>query len=57
VEEDAVVRDSILWEGARVMRQTMLERCVVGTGCQVKSNAAVFDGLIVDPVRRQNNDL
>lgn len=55
VEEDAVVRDSILWEGARVMRQTMLERCVVGTGCQVKSNAAVFDGLIVDPVRRQNN--
>lgn len=52
VEREAVVRDSILWEGARVMRNTMLERCVVGTGCQVKSNAAVFDGLIVDPVRR-----
>lgn len=52
VESDAVVRDSILWKGARVMRKTMLERCVVGTGCQVKSNAAVFDGLIVDPVRR-----
>lgn len=52
VEQDAVVRDSILWEGARVMRKTMLERCVVGTGCQVKSNAAVFDGLIVDPIRR-----
>ena len=55
VEEDAVVKDSILWEGARVMRQTMLERCVVGTGCQVKSNAAVFDGLIVDLARRQGN--
>ncbi|MHB0999385.1 MAG: nucleotidyltransferase family protein [Armatimonadota bacterium] len=52
IEADAVVRDSILWEGARVMRQTMLERCVVGKDCQVKSNAAVFDGLIVDPTRR-----
>ncbi len=51
VEEDAVVQNSILWAGARVMEQTMLERCVVGTGCQVKSNAAVFDGVIVDPVR------
>jgi len=52
VEAGAIVRNSVLWEGARVMRKTMLERCVVGTGCQVKSNAAVFDGLIVDPVRR-----
>jgi hypothetical protein len=38
------------------MKQTMLERCVVGTGCQVKSNAAVFDGVIVDPVRRPDNN-
>ncbi|MHB0912520.1 MAG: nucleotidyltransferase family protein [Armatimonadota bacterium] len=52
VESEAVVRDSILWAGARVMQKTMLERCVVGKDCQVKSNAAVFDGLIVDPVRR-----
>lgn len=51
VEEDAVVEESILWSGARVMRQTMLERCVVGSGCQVKSNAAVFDGVIVNPAR------
>jgi NDP-sugar pyrophosphorylase family protein len=52
VEKDAVVRNSILWEGAKVMENTMLERCVVGKGCAVKSNAAVFDGVIVDPVRR-----
>lgn len=51
VEEDAVVEESILWSGARVMKHTMLERCVVGTECQVKSNAAVFDGVIVDPAR------
>ncbi len=51
VEQDAVVKDSILWAGARVMQETVIERCIVGTGCQVKSNAAVFDGVIVDPVR------
>ncbi len=33
------------------MRGTQLERCVVGTDCHVKSNAAVFDGVIVDPER------
>lgn len=52
VEKDAVVINSILWEGAKVMERTMLERCVVGRSCAVKSNAAVFDGVIVDPVRR-----
>lgn len=52
VEADAVVRDSIMWEGARVMQHTMLERCVIGKDCHVKSNAAVFDGLIIDPTRR-----
>jgi len=51
VERDAVVKESILWEGARVMEKTVLERCVVGKGCQVKSNAAVFDGVIIDPNR------
>ncbi len=49
VEEGATVKQSILWHGACVMQKTMLERCVVGTGCRVKSNAAVFDGVIVDP--------
>jgi mannose-1-phosphate guanylyltransferase/phosphomannomutase len=49
IEEGATVKQSILWHGACVMGDTMLERCVVGTGCRVKSNAAVFDGVIVDP--------
>lgn len=52
LEERSVVKQSILWDGASVMRDTMLERCVVGHDCGVKSNAAVFDGVIVDPVRR-----
>lgn len=49
LEEGATVKQSVLWHGACVMRDTMLERCVVGTNCRVKSNAAVFDGVIVDP--------
>jgi NDP-sugar pyrophosphorylase family protein len=49
VEAGATVRESILWDGACVMRDTHIERCVVGTHCKVKSNAAVFDGVIVDP--------
>lgn len=49
VEEGAVVRRSILWAGAVVMKNTMLDRCVVGANCQVQSNAAVFDGVIVSP--------
>ncbi len=52
LEQGAVVRESILWQGACVMRDTMLQRCVVGDQCRVKSNAAVFDGVIVDPIRR-----
>lgn len=49
IEEGATVKQSILWPGACVMQSTMLQRCVVGSGCRVKSNAAVFDGVIVDP--------
>jgi mannose-1-phosphate guanylyltransferase/phosphomannomutase len=49
IEEGATVKQSILWPGAMVMQNTMLERCVIGTECRVKSNAAVFDGVIVDP--------
>lgn len=52
VEMGACLKDTILWDGAVVQRGTQLERCVVGTDCHVKSNAAVFDGVIVDPVRR-----
>lgn len=56
IEEGAVVKQSILWHGACVNRKTMLERCVVGEKCSVKSSAAVFDGVIVDPVRRNNHE-
>lgn len=52
VEIGARLKETILWDGAVVQRGTQLERCVVGTNCHVKSNAAVFDGVIVDPVRR-----
>jgi len=52
VEIGACIKETILWDGAVVQRGTQLERCVVGTNCHVKSNAAVFDGVIVDPVRR-----
>lgn len=51
VESGATVRQSILWPEAAVMRDTCIERCVVGRGCRVKSNAAVFDGVIVSPKR------
>ncbi|MHB9036097.1 MAG: sugar phosphate nucleotidyltransferase [Armatimonadota bacterium] len=55
LEEGATVKQSVLWHGATVMRKTMLERCVVSENCSVKSSAAVFDGVIVDPVRRNGN--
>lgn len=51
IEEGAVVRRSILWQGAVVMKGTVLDRCVVGMGCRVQSNAVVFDGIIVSPNR------
>lgn len=55
LEEGSAVKQSVLWQGATVMRKTMLERCVVGDKVSVKSSAAVFDGVIVDPVRRNGN--
>ncbi|NLN78833.1 MAG: hypothetical protein GX141_07940 [Armatimonadetes bacterium] len=55
LEMGSVVKKSILWEGACVMRNTIIERCVVGEQCSVKSSAAVFDGVIVDPVRRNES--
>jgi NDP-sugar pyrophosphorylase family protein len=53
VERGAVVKESILWEGSVAMRDTWLERCVVGKDCHVKTNAAIFDGVIVDPLRKE----
>jgi NDP-sugar pyrophosphorylase family protein len=52
VQKNAVLRQSILWDGATVGEQTILERCVVGNGCHVTSNAAVFNGVVVSPNRR-----
>lgn len=52
VEEGAVVKDSILWDGAVVMQGTHLERCIVGQQCRVHTDAAIFDGTIVDPQRK-----
>jgi mannose-1-phosphate guanylyltransferase/phosphomannomutase len=53
VEAGATLSDSILWEGAVVMRDTHLERCVVGRDCKVMTDAAIFDGIIVSPERAQ----
>jgi len=55
VEEEAVVRDSILWDGAVVMRGTQLERCVVGKDCRIQTDAAIFDGIVVNPQRPAAN--
>jgi mannose-1-phosphate guanylyltransferase/phosphomannomutase len=46
----ASLRKSILWDGATVGESTWLERCVVGHGCHVSSNAAVFNGVVMSPV-------
>ncbi len=51
VEEGAIVKDSILWNNSVVMRGTQLERCVVGQDCRVKTDAAIFNGIIVNPTR------
>lgn len=56
VEEGATVEASILWEGSRVMRNTHLVRCVVGRECMVKTNVAIFDGIIVDPQRAEEQN-
>ncbi len=52
VEANATLRETILWEGARVSAGTHLERCVVGKDAQVQSSVAIFDANIVDPTRR-----
>jgi NDP-sugar pyrophosphorylase family protein len=54
VEKGATLKETILWDGAVVLKGTHLERCVVGNNCHVSSNAAIFDGIIVDPARRNS---
>jgi mannose-1-phosphate guanylyltransferase/phosphomannomutase len=53
LQANASIRQSILWDGATVGEQTVLERCVVGNGCHVMSNAAVFNGVVVSPHRSE----
>lgn len=52
IESHAVLRETILWPGAIVKAGTRLERCIVGAGVSVQSDAAIFDGVIVNPDRR-----
>ncbi len=51
IEDGATLVSTILWDNARVSKNTHLERCIVGTNAQVQSNVAVFDAVIVDPTR------
>jgi len=51
IHANTSIRQSILWDGATVGEQTVLERCVVGNGCHVMSNAAIFNGVVVSPNR------
>ncbi len=54
VRANATVDHSILWNNAVVEADTMLVRCVVGRGSKVSSNAAVFDGVIINPARAKS---
>ena len=51
IEDGATLINTILWDNARVSKNTHLERCILCTNAQVQSNVAVFDGIIVDPAR------
>ncbi|NUQ69698.1 MAG: NDP-sugar synthase [Chthonomonadales bacterium] len=57
IQPGAIVRESILWADAHVQEDTRLSGCVVGRGCRVKSNAAIFDGVIVDLSSATDNGL
>lgn len=49
VEAGAVLKETILWNGAKVGAGTHLERSIVGKNASVTSNVGIFDGIIVDP--------
>jgi len=51
IEAGAVIRDSILWDGAVVRTNTHIERCIVARNAEIASNYAVFDAIIADPNR------
>jgi len=53
VKANAALVGTIVWDNATVQAGTHLERCIVGHGSTVSTNTAIFDGLIVDPTRRQ----
>jgi len=46
------VSHSILWSGARVEQGTHIVRSLLGHGCSVSSNQAIFDAVIVPPGAR-----
>ncbi len=54
IEAGATVNASILWEGATVLANTHIERCIVGQNTTVGTNHAIFDGIIADPNRPMN---
>lgn len=53
IEANATLVDTIVWTHATVQAGTHLERCIVGHGSSVSANTAIFEGLVMDPVRRQ----
>ncbi len=53
VGESAHISHSILWARSVVEADTHLVRCIVGFDCDVRSNAAIFDGTIISPHKAQ----
>lgn len=53
IEANTTLVDTIVWDNATVQAGTHLERCIVGHGSIVSTNTAIFDGLVVNPIRRQ----
>ena len=49
IEENARVSHSILWARSVVEADSELVKCIVGFDCDVKTNAAVFNGTIISP--------
>jgi len=52
IGEGAVLQRTILWNDANVDAGSRLEGCIVGKGATIGTNVAVFNGLIVDPIRK-----
>ena len=54
IGHDAHVSHSILWARSVVEPHTHLVRSIVGFDCDVRSNAAIFDGTIISPRKAQS---